>query len=65
MLSSGYALAVKTGSAMESENPLASMVKGCFDSFIGDVTSTIPLRRLDTVINPLQNVSHYLYEAIL
>lgn len=63
MLSSGYALAVKAGSAMESANPLASMVKGCFDSFIGDVTSTIPLRRLDTVINPLQNVSHYLYEA--
>lgn len=63
MLSSGYALAVKADTAMESANPLASMVKGCFDSFTGDVTSTIPLRRLDTVINPLQNVSHYLYEA--
>ena len=64
MLSSGYALEVKADCAMESANPFASMVKGCFDSFIGDVTSTIPFRRLSNVINPLQNVSHYLHEGI-
>jgi transposase len=63
MLSSGYVLAAKADRAMESSNPLASMVKGCFDSFIGDVTSTIPFRRLSKVINPLQNVSHYLTEG--
>ena len=50
---------MKADDAMESANPLASMVKGCFDTFIGDVTSTIPFRRLCNVINPLQNVSHY------
>lgn len=46
MLNSGYALEAKADRAMVSANPLASMVKGCFDSFIGDVTSTIPFRRL-------------------
>ncbi len=65
MISSGYALEVKADDAMVSANPLASMVKGCFDSFIGDVTSTIPFRRLSNVINPLQNVSHYLYEGFI
>jgi transposase len=58
MLSGGYALGVKTDGAMVSANPLASMVKGCFGSFIGDVTSTIPFRRLSNVTSPLSRTYH-------
>lgn len=60
MISSGYALEVKTDSAVVLAYPFASLVRGCFGSFIGDVTSTIPFRRLSNVTNPLRRVSHYL-----
>lgn len=59
MISSGYAPDVKTDGAVVLSHPFASLVRGCFGSFIGDVTSTIPIRRLSNVINPLRHVSHY------
>ena len=59
MISSGYAPEVETDRAVVSMYPFASMVRGCFGSFIGDVTSTIPFRRLSNVTNPLRRVSHY------
>ncbi len=65
MISSGYAPEVKPDYSLVSEHPFASMGRGCFGPFIGDVASTIPFRRFSNVSNPLRCVSHYLTERIV